>query len=225
MERFPGNCSCNGFCGKVKKCFALPLSDGTYRWKNCRHGFSHSGRCLDKQRFLTGNRMIYTTDDLSLPFSVRKRKLQIFHGCIPFFFPGKRTGNPFMVIIQKFLVPVFKFLHGKNFSKPSGVFCIQMGIGHLDPNLGKAFFFSVNPPVTHCLCAVDRYRYLHCLKISIGAFDLINPELPVLSKNSICAAFYLDDYIFIFTFSFQGNFCLIIALHTSLDLPVKSSTF
>ena len=130
-----------------------------------------------------------------------------------------------MVSIQKFLVPLFQFLHGKNFPESSGILCIQMGIGHLDPDLGKAFFFSVNPPVTHCLCTVDRYRHLHCLEISIGSFDLIDPDLPVLCKNSICTTFHLNDRILVFTFSFQGNFRLIIAFHASLDLPVKPSAF
>ena len=48
MECLLRHSSCDGFCSKIKKCFTFSLTDSAHRRKNGRHGFSHTGRCLDK---------------------------------------------------------------------------------------------------------------------------------------------------------------------------------
>ena len=169
--------------------------------------------------------MVHTTYDIPLPFSVWKRKLQILHGCIPLLFPVKRVCDPFVIGIQKLLIPAFKLFYGKSFTESFGFFRLKMSIGHLNVDFGNPFFFSPDQSVTHGLGTVDSYWCIHCLNISVSSLDLININCSVLCKDPVCTALNLNDHIFVFTFFFQRNLCLIIPLHTPLYLTVKPSSF
>jgi len=169
--------------------------------------------------------MVHTTNNIPLPFSVWKRKLQILHGCISLFFPVKRICDPFVIGIQKLLIPAFKLLYGKILTKSPGFFRLKMSVGHLNVDFRNPFFFSPDHSVTHGLGTVDRYWHVHCLDISVSPLDLININGSVLCKDPICTALDLNDHIVVFTFFFQRNLCLIIALHTPLYLAVKPSAF
>ena len=143
---------------------------------------------------------------------------------ISLFLPFFLITEPFMIFIQKFLVPFFQFLYGDHLPEPFHHFCLQIGICHLDSNLRQAFLNTVNIAITHSLSLMNLHRLFHLFHISIYSFNLIDPDNFIFCKNSICTTFHLNDRILVFTFSFQGNFRLIIAFHASLDLPVKPAS-
>ena len=58
----------------------------------------------------------------------------------------------------------------------------------------------------------------------VNSFDLIDTNSFVLCKNTVSSSLYTQDQIFIFTFFFERNFCLIGAAHLFLDLSVKAAS-
>ena len=212
-------------CCKIEDIFAHSCADCSYRWKNRRHGFAYACRCLNKNLAFCGYRMVYTGYDFPLSLPIFKRKLQITHGCISFFFPCKLIGDPFVISVQQILIPLSEFFQRMVFPEISKFLCIQISVGHLHSDLLKLLLLCIDPRIAHCLGTVDFYRLLKLADICINALNLINVILVIFCEYSVSSALYLNVHIFVFCYIFQGNLCSVVASHTALYLSVKSAAF
>ena len=177
--------------------------------------------------------MVHAGHDLSLAFSVRKRKLQSGHGCISLFFPCKFIGDPFVITVKQVLIPCLKFFGCIYLPESFYFFCVQIRIGHLHTDLFDRLFcellygpfsfcrllcklfgqllcrlflfllLQIHPGIAHSLRAVDFYRFFKLADICIDSFDLINVNLILLRKDSICPSLCQNTHILIFCFIFQ----------------------
>ena len=167
--------------------------------------------------------MIYTGYDFSLSLTIFKRELQITHGRIPFFFPCKLVCDPFMIPVQKILIPQSEFFQRIFFSEKLKLLCVQIPICHLHSDLLRFLLLCVDPGITHCLCTVNLHRLFQLTDICIDTLDLIDPALSILCKNSVSPALYLDTYIFIFCFIFKRDLRSVMASHPALYFSVQSA--
>ena len=167
--------------------------------------------------------MVNSGDHLPLSFAVWEWKFQSFHGCISLLSPGKLIRGPFMVLIHQILIPFLQFSSGDRFPESSDFLRIKLTICHLDINPFQIMGFHIDPAITECLCTMDRHRSFQTVKAFVDSLDLIDTDSFVLCKNTISSSLYTQNQIFIFTFFFERNFCLIGAAHLFLDLSVKAA--
>ena len=189
FKSFLSHCSGNSLGSKIKNRLPFPFANSTNCRKYGRHSFSYTCRCLNKNLTTGSNCMVNTAHHLSLTFSVGKWKFQALKRMISLFLPFFLITEPFMIFIQKFLVPFFQFLYGDHLPEPFHHFCLQIGICHLDSNLRQAFLNTVNIAITHSLSLMNLHRLFHLFHISIYSFNLIDPDNFIFCKNSICTTF------------------------------------
>ena len=167
--------------------------------------------------------MVNSGDHLPLSFAVWEWKFQSFHGCISLFSPGELIRDPFIVLICQILIPFLQFFSGDRFPESPDFLRIKLTICHLDINPFQIMGFHIDPAITECLCTMDLHRFFQTVKAFVNSFDLIDTDSFVLCKNTVSSSLYTQDQIFIFTFFFERNFCLIGAAHLFLDLSVKTA--
>ena len=167
--------------------------------------------------------MIYTGYDFSLSLTIFKRELQITHRRIPFFFPCKLVCDPFMISVQKLLIPQSELFQRIFLSEKLKLLCVQISVCHLHSDLLRFLLLCVDPGITHCLCAVNLHRLLQLTDICINTLNLIDPVLFILCEDSVSPALYLDAYIFIFCFIFKRNLRSVMAAHPALYFSVQSA--
>ena len=222
-ERFFSYSPGNSLCCKIENVFSQSCTNCSHCRKDRGHGLSYSCRCLDKNLSFCGYRVIYTGYDFSLSLTIFKRELQITHGHIPFFFPCNLVCDPFMISVQKFLVPQSEFFQRIFLSEKLKLLCVQIPICHLHSDLLRFLLLCVDPGITHCLCTVNLHRLLQLTDICINTLDLIDPTLSIFCEDSVSSALYLDTYIFIFCFIFKRNLRSVMASHPALYFSVQSA--
>ena len=138
-----------------------------------------------------------------------------------------------VITVKQVLIPCLKFFGCIYLPESFYFFCVQIRIGHLHTDLFDRLFcellygpfsfcrllcklfgqllcrlflfllLQIHPGIAHSLRAVDFYRFFKLADICIDSFDLINVNLILLRKDSICPSLCQNTHILIFCFIFQ----------------------
>ena len=204
----------------------LPQSfpDGLHAGIHRGHGFSDSGRCLDKQfpaPLLCG---IDRHCQVSLARPVGKWKLQIPDALIPPFLVLGDPGKPADEFSDHALKPVLQLLRCFFQQKvPDLLFIIQIAVCHPDLYPGKLTAPGIDAGVAHGLRQVNLHRFFHLQHIPVYALDLIDHR-HLTVDNAVGTALHRDFKTAGFHRSLQEYLRMVAFPRRLLQLPVQAAS-
>ena len=164
----------DGLCSQIKDLVPHAVSHRLDRRKNRGDRLANAGRRFDEKLLRMVDSLIDIGNQLLLPLPVRKRKGELFNGCLSFLVPLVLIIRPFPVPAEQLRKPCLQLLRLIFLKKVFQSLCFHIAVCHADTHLLLLILYAVDCRIDLCLCQMHRHRILDMLHITVSRLDFIH---------------------------------------------------
>ena len=208
-------------CREIKDPFPEALADRAHGGKDAAHGLADAGRGHEEELLPFPDGMIDRGGQLFLAFAIRKRKLQMLHGEIPFGFVADLPLREAVPFSKQVPVPLFKLLSAVPLGEIADLLGVQRDVGHADADLHQPARIGANGGIAFCLREMNSFRRFKAGDVHIHALDFVDDSEAVIFRvHAVRPALDAHGHLVKDRVPAEKHFALITVLLALLDLAV-----